>query len=1017
MKPFIAGLLFLLASTGVSFAEKEKPPLFRRLSVYRTDVPPVLDGKLDDACWKEAEVADDFRIVENRTTPAALRSEVRVCYDAEYLYFHYLLHDEAMDHLEVGGPEDTRDVIDMHKDKVELFLDPGRTGKSYYQFIVTPLGARFDMRVTAEDKREVGTYTPEWDVVPHLGTDHWAVEFRIPIAELVFDGGHLGTPQPGEVWGINFIRGQGLKKKDWSFWSPTRDSSFHHPWLLGSVIFQGRRNGEASPRFRWREAELHYGRGNLSVETGEAGPKLVAQWHLTHERGEPQESPGGSGDTGVLETAYRIIDGGRWDAQVRVSDADGKTVFTGTSRRSLPPVRTVIGEIQDRLERAEKMALAHAELPEIAELGTKIGRIKARVAPMAAKLANPEALSLGGWEKLSARMPEIEAPWEALRYDIEVLGFHSPAGKEAPPLAWATVPPYTRVNPGSVFAPTPEPVRLQAAGGEWESFQIALMPFLRDVATVEATASPLTGKGTTLPASCVEVNVVGFVKMHEDRGGGEVPDVLYPARPVALAKGRTQPLWINVQVPPGTPAGVYRGEITLKAGDFSATVPLEVEAFGFDLPPKRSVAADAWYWIDSGRELRPYYGVKRLDLTPELYEKHLQMLSRYRMACYPTSSGLMWTLIRVYQEADGNLTFDFSGCDWIFELGKKYGAESFGASFGCNAQALYPTASAGVPIHDRATGKKISNLHDYAASRGWTFTRGKSVKSDFARNPAYSQFIRQLTVYLKEKGVMERAHYEIYDEPKTFTEWRDLIKMHGFLKNIAPELKLKSYGVGPWEYADQPEYSPLGKYDVWAPMIYRITPGRLRQLHERQRLGESFWFYTCSAKYRETDGATAPHICLYQPPLAPRMHGWAAWKLQADGFLIFAMATGLPTNTQSDPERFYTDPIWEVGKTAGQGYLVYPAPGLEYWPSLRLAAVRDGLEDYEYLKRLSDGLAKLDPARDADLVRRIGQELEVGEEIVSWDWHQWCKDEAILTAKRRRLAGLIGEAEAAIGGN
>jgi len=1007
MSRFTAGFLFLLAFTGVSLAEE--PPYQRRLPVYWTDTPPVLDGKLDDACWKEAEVAEDFRSLQDRTSPASLRSEARVCYDAEYLYFHYRLHDDAMERLQVGAPEDTRDVIDVNKDVVELFLDPGRTGKAYYQFCTTPLGARFDMRVTPEGRREVGTYTPAWQVVPHLDADHWAVEFRIPIAELVFEGGHLGTPQPGEEWGINFCRDQGYQK-EWSFWSPTRDKSFHRPADIGIAIFSGRKGGKATPEVRWKEAALHYGAGNLSVEPAEGSPKLTAQWQLTRER-EPQES-----GAGTLATAYRILDGGLWDARVRVNDAEGKTVFAGRSVRRLPAIGTVIGEIHERLERARKIVLAHATLPNIAELGKKIAALEGRVAPMVADLADPAALSNERWEALSARMPEIESQWATLGYDIEVLGLHPPAGEQEPPLAWATAPAYTRVETGSVLAPTPEPVRLQAAGGEWESFQIALMPYLRDVATVEATASPLTGKGTTLPASCVEVNVVGFVRMHEAWGGGEVPDVLYPARPVALAKGRTQPLWINVQVPPGTPAGVYRGEITLKAGDFSATVPLEVEAFGFDLPPKRSVAADAWYWIDGGREMRPYYGVKRLDLTPELYEKHLQMLSRYRMAGYPISSALMWHLIRVVQEADGSLSFDFSGCDWIFELGKKYGAESFGASFGCNALSLFPTASKGVAIHDRATGEKISNLHDYAASRGWTFTRGKSVKSDFAQNPVYPQFIRQLTAYLKEKEVLDLAHYEIYDEPKTLDEWRDLLKMHGFLKSIAPELKLKSYGVGPWAYEDRPEYRPFGKYDVWAPLLDRVTPGRLEQLKERRRLGEPFWFYTCSARFRDTDGATAPHICLYQPPLAPRMHGWAAWKLKADGFLIFAMATGLPANKQSDPERFFTDPIWEVNKTAGQGYLVYPAPGMEYWPSLRLAAVRDGLEDYEYLKRLSDGLAKLDPARDADLVRRIGQELEVGEEIVSWDWHQWCKDEAILTAKRQRLAGLIGEAEAAIGG-
>jgi len=43
--------------------------------------------------------------------------------------------------------------------------------------------------------------------------------------------------------------------------------------------------------------------------------------------------------------------------------------------------------------------------------------------------------------------------------------------------------------------------------------------------------------------------------------------------------------------------------------------------------------------------------------------------------------------------------------------------------------------------------------------------------------------------------------------------------------------------------------------------------------------------------------------------------------------------------------------LWDHG---GQGVLIYPGPDFEVIPCMRLASVRDGLEDYEYFKMLHD---------------------------------------------------------------
>jgi len=1006
MKQLILLCLIMLQVVTTWGEEKSDAiPYGKKINVYWTNTPPLLDGKLDDACWKDAEIAKEFRSIFNKK-PAASKTEVRMCYDAQYLYFFYFMHDDKIEKLKVGTPDDARDVMDVNKDVLELFIDPKRSKKAYFQFMTSPLGARFDLRITPEGKREMGLYTPEWKVVPVIGKDHWAVEFRIPFSELVFDGGFIGTPQPGEKWGINFCRDRGYRK-EWAHWSPHKSKSFHRPAEFGVAVFRGRRNGTL-PIFNWKtQVKLDFGPGEIGLNVKPAQKNLSGEWSLIHNR-KPTPTVGTPVGKEKLSFRYHIISGGRWDVQTKVKQ-NSKIVFYGRGVSQLPPIKellvNIVNIVSPGLEKVKKTENSQG----IKALAQKLQELKQLIDPLEAKIKVPEKLSQGQWGELVKAMPVVKAKWQPLKYDLEMLRYFKDQGNKEPLFSVGIAGAYQRIFPDTVLVPQEKPIKIWGAGRERESFQIVLMPFWQDVQNVNISFSDLQGDAGKIPASCFEYSIVGFVKMHQAWGGKWTPDVLYPGKAFDLRKNHTQPIWVDLHIPAGTKAGIYRGEVKVSADGQMVKVPVVLHAFGFDIPKKRSVSTDPWYWPS---EMKKYYKVKRIVFTPELYEKHLKVLSKYRYACYPLDTLGMWFLLKMYKEENGSLTFDFSGWDRIFELGEQYGADNLGASFGCNFNALRPTFSGRLPIYDRKTGKKVSTPAQYAWNMAkWKYVHKKTSKSDFAANPVYRQYIAQFVEYLRKRGLLKNSHYEIYDEPKTLVEWRDVLRMHGFLKKFVPDLKLKSYGVDPWKYEDIPEYRPFGYYDVWAPGLYTLTPKRVETLHDRRQKGEEFWFYTCSAGYRDSDRKSNPHICLYQHPLAPRMHGWASWKLKADGFLIFALMAGNPKNVQIDQSKYYTHPIWHASRTAAQGYLVYPGPDQELIPSIRLAAVRDGLEDYEYFKVLNDKLKKLDPIKDAALIKSIKTELKVGDEIMPWDWREWTRDVKIIGQKRKRLAGLISSAD------
>ncbi len=107
------------------------------------------------------------------------------------------------------------------------------------------------------------------------------------------------------------------------------------------------------------------------------------------------------------------------------------------------------------------------------------------------------------------------------------------------------------------------------------------------------------------------------------------------------------------------------------------------------------------------------------------------------------------------------------------------------------------------------------------------------------------------------------------------------------------------------------------------------------------------WGYTCV-------GPTYPHPTFHIDDynLGTRVSGWMSKKFNLDGYLYWASnlyeATGYDLNRDID----VYETAERAGYCAGDGFLVYPGAyyGSEYpFASIRLAAWRDGMDDYDML--------------------------------------------------------------------
>jgi hypothetical protein len=189
---------------------------------------------------------------------------------------------------------------------------------------------------------------------------------------------------------------------------------------------------------------------------------------------------------------------------------------------------------------------------------------------------------------------------------------------------------------------------------------------------------------------------------------------------------------------------------------------------------------------------------------------------------------------------------------------------------------------------------------------------------------------------------------------------------------------------------DQPEWGDLyGAVDIWCPLFPLFDP---ENAGRRQALGETIWAYTALCQRNPT-----PWWHIDYPLLNYRVPAWVAWRYRIRGLLYWGgMSFWNETKNPWDDAWTYGHKQEESHIYNGEGTLVYPGREVGYEgiaPSIRLKALRDGIEDYEYM-------AILERQGKAAEARKIVEPL-------ASSWFKWNSNPAAYDQARARLAELI----------
>ncbi|MDD5598106.1 MAG: sugar-binding protein [Victivallaceae bacterium] len=224
------------------------------LEIPKLSKPLVFNSKLKDIIMHQKlklPLSETRKIIENKTL-------VYMGYDDVYLYLAFDCSDSDMDKL-VSDKMNKRDgEWEWGDDGIEIFLDPGATGKSYYHLLVNAKGLLCDNYYSSVQNRNIG-WDSNTEVKSNLGKEGWTTEIKIPWANIAAD-----TVLPS-LWGVNAGRWE-PRTCTCQTWALLMNGNFHRPSQFNKVQFNFTPGNYCCELVKFNFGTLSFGNNILTAE-------------------------------------------------------------------------------------------------------------------------------------------------------------------------------------------------------------------------------------------------------------------------------------------------------------------------------------------------------------------------------------------------------------------------------------------------------------------------------------------------------------------------------------------------------------------------------------------------------------------------------------------------------------------------------------------------------------------------------------------------------------------------------
>jgi len=196
-----------LTSFLLSFSQTKKS-----VSTKKTTENISIDAELNEASWKDAEIATDFVSLEPKNgtpIPEEFKTEVKILYSDNAIYVGAKLFDPNPEKILKELVE--RDELGT-SDFFGIFINGYNDGQQEFRFFVTAANGQIDTNFTSAEGED-GSWNAIWESNAKITDFGYVVEMKIPYAALRF------PEKDKQTWGLNFFREVRRERQKYT-WSP-----------------------------------------------------------------------------------------------------------------------------------------------------------------------------------------------------------------------------------------------------------------------------------------------------------------------------------------------------------------------------------------------------------------------------------------------------------------------------------------------------------------------------------------------------------------------------------------------------------------------------------------------------------------------------------------------------------------------------------------------------------------------------------------------------------------------------
>jgi len=496
---------------------------------------------------------------------------------------------------------------------------------------------------------------------------------------------------------------------------------------------------------------------------------------------------------------------------------------------------------------------------------------------------------------------------------------------------------------------------IDGAAGETISSQAVLIPGdMQDTVSVAASDFRTTDGKSVISSSSAKLQWVRYLDISKNSPGVPV-DELVAVAPTSIP----DPFWedAKLSIEPKTPQPVWI-EISVpsdsKQGEYAGELRVTGNNGNCRIPVTLRVRG---FKLSDDRHQRviqwwDFPGRGFTDLKPgtDAYWKHLEQMCALVQRHRQTDVRVVWDIIPQVTARNGKKIWDMSLFEKYMEIVLKSG--------------LYAVQFTALGQHDKFQLDQDSRVigHDYNLGR-----------------------LGALQKLVKKRGWKGRVFISLADEPFIYGEksYNELLKQ---VHKMAPD-------IGVIEAVENDGFPDL---DISVPKLSHLNLW-WPHYQELKRQGKKIWFYTCchpQGRY--------PNRFLDQTLLSARELHWIQYFYGLDGYLHWGLNWFA---AKGDP---YTEAVAnEWGLPQGDAQVAYPVKD-GFIGSMRLSAMRDGLQDYEYLWTLENRLGELKKhiGDDAKWLDPRQRPLELCHRVVQ-SFYDHTRDPKVLMNTRATIADEI----------